>query len=68
MVISIVIDSDRGHGYEHFKKKSIYDENWPHDMYLNVCVCDEFLKTANFGCMVALRAHNLVFINFFLIE
>ena len=20
-------------------KKSIYDENWAHDMYLNVCVC-----------------------------
>ena len=26
-VISIVIDSNRGHSYERLKKKSIYDEN-----------------------------------------
>ena len=44
MVISIVIDSDRGQCYEHLKK-SIYDENWVGDMYLNVCVCDEFLSS-----------------------
>ena len=44
-VISIVIDSDRGHSYKHFKKKSIYDENWKHDMNLNVCICDEFLSS-----------------------
>ena len=37
MVISTVIDSDRGHCYEHLKK-SIYDESWACDMYLNVCV------------------------------
>ena len=43
--ISIVIDSDRGHCYEHFKeKKLIYDENWARDMYLNVCVYDEVLS------------------------
>ena len=41
MVISIVIDSDWGHCYEHLKK-SIYDENWQSDMYLNVCACDKF--------------------------
>ena len=33
-VISIVIDSDRGHSYEHLKKKSIYDENWTRE-----CLC-----------------------------
>ena len=43
MVISIVIDSERGHCYEHLKKKTSYsDENWARDIYLNVCVCDEF--------------------------
>ena len=42
LIISIVIDSDRGHYcYEHLKK-SIFDENWACDMYLNICVCDEF--------------------------
>ena len=55
MVISIVIDSDRGHSYEYFKKTENYDENWVSDMYLNVCVCDKFLssqkceKKFNFG-------------------
>ena len=48
MVISIVTDSDRGHCYEHIKqKKSIYDENCAHDMYLNVCAWDEFLAAGN---------------------
>ena len=43
MVISIVIDSDRGHCYEHFKKKSIYDENWTNAyIYLNVYVYNDF--------------------------
>ena len=42
LVISIVIDSERGHCYEHLKKN--YDENWARDMYLNVCVCDESLS------------------------
>ena len=42
LVISIVIDCDRGHCYEHLKKKSNSDENWAGDIYLNVCVCDEF--------------------------
>ena len=46
LVISIVIDSDRGHCYEHLKK-SIYDQNWTRDMYLNVCVCDDFLAPRN---------------------
>ena len=45
---SIVIDSDRGHCYEHLKKKMyIYDENWACDMYLNVCVCDKFWAARN---------------------
>ena len=44
-VISIVIDSDRGHSYERFEKKSIYNENWMCDMNLNVCVCNEFLSS-----------------------
>ena len=39
LVISIVIDSDRGHCYEQLKK-IIYVENCARDMYLNVCVCD----------------------------
>ena len=48
LVISIVIDSDRGHCYEHLKKKkSIYDENWTHVMYLNVYVCDDFWAPRN---------------------
>ena len=42
LAISIVIDSDRGHCYEHLKKKSIHDENLTLDKYLNVCVCDDF--------------------------
>ena len=42
LVISIVIDSDRTL-LQAFQKK-IYDENWARDMYLNVCVCDEFLS------------------------
>ena len=46
-VISIVIDSDRGHSYEPFKKKSNYDENWARDMYLNICVCNEFWAARN---------------------
>ena len=41
LIISIVIDSDRGHCYEYLKKKN-YDENLAGDMYLNVCVCDKF--------------------------
>ena len=41
LVISIVMNSDRRHCYEYLKK-SIYDENWTRDMYLNVCVCDDF--------------------------
>ena len=44
-VISIVIDSDRGHSYERLKKKSICDENWNCDMNLNVSVCDEFFNS-----------------------
>ena len=49
LVISIVIDSDRGHCYEHLKKNQFTMKIEPcskrHvDMYLNVCVCDEFLK------------------------
>ena len=44
LVISIVIDSDRGHSYERLKIKN-YDENWTHDMKLNVCACDEFLSS-----------------------
>ena len=46
MALSIVIDSDRGHCYEHFKKKKS-DENWAHDMYLNVCSCGEFWAARN---------------------
>ena len=42
LVISIVIDCDWGHCYEHLKKKSNSDENGARDIYLNVCVCDEF--------------------------
>ena len=43
MVISIVIDSDRGHCYEHLKKKkSIYNENWMSDIYLIVYVYMNF--------------------------
>ena len=42
LVISIVIDCDRGHCDEHLKKKSNSDEKWAHDIYLNVCACDEF--------------------------
>ena len=44
-VISIVIDSNRGHSYERLKKKSIYDENLTCDMNLNVCVCVKFLSS-----------------------
>ena len=29
------------------KRKSIYDENWACDMYLNVCVGDKFLSDRN---------------------
>ena len=47
MVISIVIDSDRGNCYEHLKKTSNYNENWACDMYLNVCVCDEYWTVRN---------------------
>ena len=47
MVISIVIDSDTGHCYEHLKKKSIYNGNWTRDMYLNVCVWDDFWAPRN---------------------
>ena len=47
MVISIVIDSDRGHCYEHFKKKIIYDENLTRDIYLNVYVYDKFWAARN---------------------
>ena len=48
MVISIVIDSDRGHCYEHFKKYIyIYDENWMRDIYLNVYVYDKFWAARN---------------------
>ena len=47
ILISIVIDSSRGHCYEHFKKKSVYDENWTRDMYLNVCVYDDFWAPRN---------------------
>ena len=49
----MVIDCDRGHCYEHLKKK--YDnENWALDIYLNVCICDKFelpemAKKWNFG-------------------
>ena len=47
-MISIVIDSDRGHCYEHFKKiKKNYEENWVRDMYFNVCVCDKFWAARN---------------------
>ena len=46
-VISIVIDSDRGHCYKHLKRKKNYHENWARDIYLNVCVCDEFLSPRN---------------------
>ena len=36
LVISIVIDCDRGHCYEYFKKKkSNSNENWARDIYLN---------------------------------
>ena len=54
MVISIVIDCDRGHCYGHLKKIYNSDENWARDIYLNVCVCDEFWaarrqKKWNFG-------------------
>ena len=45
MVISIVIDSDRGHRYEHIKKK--YSENWTLDMNLNVCACYAFWAPRN---------------------
>ena len=48
MVVSIVIDFDRGHCYEHFqKKKSIYDEKWTRDIYLNVYVYDKFWAARN---------------------
>ena len=43
----IVIYSDREHCYEQLKKKSVYDENLASDMYLNVCVCDDFLAAIN---------------------
>ena len=46
-VISIVIDSDRWHCYEHFQKIIISDENWACDMYLNVCVCNELWAARN---------------------
>ena len=53
LVISIVIDSDREYCYEHFKeKKSIYAENRVRDMYLNVCVCDEFLSSQKWQKMI----------------
>ena len=42
-VISIVIDSDRGHCYEHLKKINLR-RKLARDMYLNVCVYDEFLS------------------------
>ena len=39
LVISIVIDSDRGHCCEHLKNIYIYDENWACDMiWMFVCV------------------------------
>ena len=43
-VISIIIDSDRTLLRAFKKKKSSYDENLARDMYLNICVCDEFLS------------------------
>ena len=48
MVISIVIDSDRWHCYKHLKNIYIYDEIWTRDMYLNVCVWDDFWASRNF--------------------
>ena len=62
MVISIVIDSDKGHCYKHLKKN--YTENWARDMYLNVCVCDEFWAARNgkkmkFGIFQAYPASGL---------
>ena len=48
MVISIVINSDGGHCYKHLKKN--YDENWTSDMYLNVCVYNDFWEM-KFGKM-----------------
>ena len=50
MVISIVIDSDRGHCYDPFKIYIyiyIYDENWTRDIYLNVYVYKEFWAARN---------------------
>ena len=41
-----VIGCDRGHCYEHLKKKN-YDENWARDIYLYVCVCNEFWAARN---------------------
>ena len=47
LVMLIVIDTDRGHCYKHVKKKKIYDENSARDIYLYVCVCDEFCSARN---------------------
>ena len=38
LVISIVIDYDRGHCYEHLKR-TIYDENWACGMHVFECLC-----------------------------
>ena len=43
---TIVIDYDRGHFYDHLKKSN-YDEIWARDMYLNVCLWDEFRAARN---------------------
>ena len=47
LVISIVIDCDRGNCYENLKKKTNYDGNWARDLYFNVCVYHEFWAARN---------------------
>ena len=47
MVISIAVDSDRGHCYEHFKKNIKFFENIKNINVFEVCVCDKFWAARN---------------------